>query len=239
MKKKEVIVLFSGGKDSFLATCKLIEDGFKTYLVTFENGCGLKAENAKNGVDRIAELYGKEKSEFLGVINVSGIWREFFLPFFNMKPSEILQEYGELNVSQFHCLTCRTAMYIWTIFKAKQLEISFIADGAREDQAFVIELPIMIEQFKILFKKFDIEFLLPVYNLNSDWELKNSLLVRGFLPKTIEPQCLLGVPLRDNSAPTLEIQNAVLTFYKKIIECKIPDLIKKYANIITTTKSEF
>jgi hypothetical protein len=173
------------------------------------------------------------------VKNVSGIWREFFLPYFNMKPSEVIKEFGELNVSQFHCLTCRSAMYIWTIIKAKQMGIKYVADGARKNQAFVIELPILIEQFKILFEKYDIEFLTPVYNLNSDWELKNSLLIRGFLPKTIEPQCLLGVPLKQDKAPSSEIQNAVLSFYNKTILPNIPNLIKKYENLVTTSKSEF
>ncbi len=46
MSKKEVLTLFSGGKDSFLATCLLIEEGFKVYMVTFENGAGVASHNA-------------------------------------------------------------------------------------------------------------------------------------------------------------------------------------------------
>lgn len=144
-KKKEAILLFSGGRDSFLAGCYLIEEGFKIYMVTFENGLGLAAHNAEHGAKRIIKRYGKDKAEFLGVHSVAGIWREFFLPYFNMKPSEILKEFGELTISQFHCLTCRSAMYIWAIIKAKQMRIKYLADGAREDQGFVIELPSMIE----------------------------------------------------------------------------------------------
>jgi adenylyl- and sulfurtransferase ThiI len=147
-RKKEAILLFSGGKDSFLAACQLIENGFKIHMVTFENGMGLAGHHAEHGARRIVKRYGVKKAEFLGVHPVAGIWRAFFLPYFNMPPSEIAKEYGELTISQFHCLTCRAAMYIWSVIKARQMKIGYIADGARKDQGFVIELPCMIDRFR-------------------------------------------------------------------------------------------
>jgi len=216
-KKKEVILLFSGGRDSFLAGCYLIEEGFKIYMVTFENGVGLAAHNAEHGAKRIIRRYGKDRAEFLGVYSVAGIWREFFLPYFNMKPSEISKEFGELTISQFHCLTCRSAMYIWTIIKARQMGIRYIADGAHKDQGFVIELPNMIEKFRDFFTEYSIELLLPVWDLASDWERKNLLLLRGFVPKTLEPQCLIGVSLPGGKTPDTEIQKAVENYFDKIV----------------------
>jgi hypothetical protein len=162
--------------------------------VTFENGLGLGGYNAEHGANRIKSRYGNEKVKFLGVQNVAGIWRKFFLPYFNMKPSEIKKEYGELTISQFHCLTCRSSMYIWSIIKAKQMRVKFVADGARKDQGFAIELPNMISRFKSFFSGYSIELLLPVYELDSGWERKNLLMLRGFVPKVLEPQCLVGVP---------------------------------------------
>ncbi len=38
----------------------------------------------------------------------------------------------------------------------------------------------------------------PLENLKDDWDLKNELLMRGIIPKTIEPQCLLGCTLNKN-----------------------------------------
>jgi len=215
--RKEAILLFSGGRDSFLAGCYLMEEGFKIYMVTFENGVGLSAHNAEHGAKRIIKRYGKDKAEFLGVHSVAGIWREFFLPYFNLKPSEILKEFGELTISQFHCLTCRSAMYIWSIIKVKQMGIKYIADGARKDQGFVIELPNMIEKFRNFFAEYGIELLLPVWDLASDWERKNFLLLRGFVPKTLEPQCLIGVSLPGGKIPDEEIQKAVGNYFDKIV----------------------
>jgi hypothetical protein len=213
----EIILLFSGGRDSFLAGCYLIEEGFKIYMVTFENGVGLAAHNAEHGAKRIIERYGKDKAEFLGVHSVAGIWREFFLPYFNMKPSEISKEFGELTISQFHCLTCRSAMYIWAVIKAGQMGIKYIADGAHKDQGFVIELPNMIKKFRDFLAEYSIELLLPVWDLESDWERKNLLLLRGFIPKTLEPQCLIGVGLPGGRTPDEEIQKAAENYFDKVI----------------------
>ncbi len=236
--KEEVLLLFSGGKDSFLSACLLIEDGFKVNMVTFKNGAGLGCSNAKHGAERIIKRYGEDKAKFLGIRNIVGIWREFFLPYFNMKPSEIIQEYGELTISQSNCLTCRSAMYTWSVIKAKKCKIKYIADGARRDQGFVIELPIMIEKFKQFLSEYSIKLLLPVYELDSDWKRKNLLLQRGFVPKTLEPQCIIGVPLSGGKAPDEKIQQAVESFFEKIVLPRAREIIKNQINIILDKGNE-
>jgi len=147
-----------------------------------------------------------------------------------MKPSEISKEFSELTISQFHCLSCRSAMYIWTIIKARQMGIKYIADGARKDQGFVIELPNMIEKFRDFFVEYSIELLLPVWDLESDWERKNLLLLRGFIPKTLEPQCLIGVPLPGGRTPDEEIQKAVENYFDKVILPRARKLIATQEN---------
>lgn len=226
---KKTILLFSGGKDSFLSACYLIEKGFRIFMVTFENGAGLQAYNSEHGAKRIIERYGEDRVSFLGVQCIAGIWREFFLPYFNMKPSDIINNFGELTISQFHCLTCRSSMYIWSIIMAQQMGIKYIAEGARHCQAFVIELPIMINKFREFLSKYSIKLLLPIYNLESDWERKNLLLLRGFVPKTLEPQCLIGVPLPNNASPDQDIQLATLKYFEKIIVPRAERIIKEQA----------
>lgn len=98
-------MLFSGGKDSFLSACKTIEEGEAISMVTYVNGAGYKGENAKHGADRIIERYGKDNAEFLGVVDISGIWRNFFVPYFNMTPEEVMEKYGAVTPSQFNCTT--------------------------------------------------------------------------------------------------------------------------------------
>ena len=64
---KEVLILFSGGKDSFLSTLLMLDKGYKVNLVTFDNGYDLKSENVLIGAKRIQKKYGVEKVKILGV----------------------------------------------------------------------------------------------------------------------------------------------------------------------------
>jgi len=218
-----VICLYSGGKDSHLAACLLVKEGYRVHLVTFENGAGMAGKNAEHGAKRMIERFGDDAVKYLGLYSTVSFWREFFLPFFNMKPVEIQQEFGQITISQFNCLSCRSAMYVVAIKLADQHQITAIADGARSIQGFVIELPCMIEQFKSFLNEYGLEFLYPVLELENDWRLKNLLLSYGFVPKTIEPQCLLGAPLK--GIPDEEIQEAVVKCFRQLIVPKAKELI--------------
>lgn len=230
--------MFSGGRDSFLSACYLIEDGFKVCMATFENGVSLQTHNAAHGARRIVERYGKRKAEFLGVHNMAGIWRQFLLPYFNMKPTEIIKEYGELTISQFNCLTCRSAMYVWSIIAARQRKVDYIAEGARRVQGIIVELPDIITRLRNLVSDYSIKLLLPVYELDSDWEKKNALLLRGFVPKTLESQCLIGVPLPSGKPPDREAQESAARFFDKIILPRARGTIAKNAKIILGGSTE-
>ncbi len=230
---EKVLQLFSGGKDSFLSTCKLAEQGYTVLLITYKNGCSLCIQNTKHEVERLIKKYG-EKVHFLGYYPTVGIWREFFLPFLNLKPSEIKEKYGEITYSQFNCLTCRTTMYLYSIVFCNYLGIKKISDGARPSQGFVVELPSMLERYEKLLSKYEIELLLPVQYIDSDWTVKNELLLRGIVPKTLEPQCLIGVPLPNGKKPDEDIIQGTLKFFDEEMYPKCYELlctIEKVINI--------
>lgn len=191
--------MLSGGRDSFLAACRLLEDNAlncKLIMVTYDNGCSYRSNDAKIVADRIIARYGDDRAEYIGVYKISGVIREFFAPYFNMKPSDQAREFAGLTPSQFHCLICRTSMYLYSIWIALLNGASYIAEGGREDQGFVIELPGMAkERFRDLVEKAGLELLLPVYDLNNNWIRDNELLNRGYNCKSLEPKCLIGYPL--------------------------------------------
>lgn len=190
MSSKKVILMLSGGRDSFLAACRLLEDPSDYYLLmaTYDNGCSYCSDNAKIVADRIIAKYGKNRAEYLGVYKISSVIREFFSPYFNMKPEEQMKLFAGLTPSQFHCLICRTSMYIYSIWLALLNNASYISEGGRQDQEFVIELPGMAkERFPNLVKMAGLEdLLLPVYELNDNWIRDNELLARGYLCKSYE-----------------------------------------------------
>ncbi len=101
--------------------------------------------------------------------------------------------------------------------------IGYVADGARISQGFAIELPSMIKEFIKFFGEFSIQLLFPVLFLQSDWKLKNLLLSRGFIPKTFEPQCLIGAPI--NKVLDDEVQEAVVNYFKESILPRAKEII--------------
>lgn len=220
-----VLLMLSGGRDSFLSACRLLEDPkhFNVKMVTYDNGCSYRSGNAKLTADRIIQKYGDNRVEYLGVRKISGIIREFFSPYFNMKPQEQLDRFKGMTPSQFHCLICRTSMYIYSIWLCKYYGFSYIAEGGRKSQQFVVELPGMIqERYASLVRSQGIELLLPVYGLDSDWDRDNALLRLGFICKCFEPKCLIGVPVEGSIDESVIL--GVHTYYDEEILPRISEL---------------
>ena len=224
---KKVLVLFSGGKDSLLSTLLLIEQGYQVYLVHYDNSLEIGKNNVKNGFKRLEKKYGSDKVKFIGIKRIEAIFRELIKDFYNTKANIIVKKYGNISISQFNCLACRLAMYIQTIIICKQLNINLVADGARVSQKFAIEQQEMLDLFKVLFKKYNIEILFPVKDLKSDFQEKNELLIRGIIPKGNETQCLLGMPL-ENDLRDKEMEDAVKKVYEELLFKKIDLLINRY-----------
>lgn len=228
--KKNALVLFSGGKDSFYASLLILEKGYNVKLLTYENGCGLKSENAIETAKRIQLKYGIDRVEILGVLRTAAIWREFAYLFYNKTISEILKQYGNTTISQLNCLSCRLAMYVMTIILSKKMDIQLVVDGARKSQLFAIEQDVLLEKFQKFFDKYNLKIDFPLKDLQDDFELKNQLLIRNFVPKTLEPQCLLGMPLSSKEM-TQEIIDATTNVFEELLLPKAYELIDKYKNI--------
>lgn len=95
---KECLVLFSGGKDSFLSTIYLIEQGYKVILVHFDNGQTIGINNVKIGYKRLLKKYGSEKVSYIGTKNISCFFRNFIIKTYNMYLEEINKKYGNITI---------------------------------------------------------------------------------------------------------------------------------------------
>ena len=225
MDEKTIILMLSGGRDSFLAACRLLDDSenYKIKMVTFDNGCSYQSGNAGKVAERIAEKYGTDRAKYLGVYKIGGIIREFFFPYFNMKPSEQVLRFQGMTPSQCHCLMCRTGMYICSIWLAQRENAQIIAEGGRRDQQFVIELPGMaLDRYQKLVNRAGFTLKLPVYDLDNDWERDNELLRKSYLCKTYEPKCLIGVPVNDSIDQS--VIDGVHAYYDNVILPQIEKL---------------
>lgn len=229
MNKEKILVLFSGGLDSMLVTCKMIEAGYHTVLVHYDNGCSRGSKNVKVAAQRLIDRYGNDSVSFWGIGLTAGYFKVLRDKVWNMSPSELNKKYPELYPHQFNCLACRTAMYIYSILLCKKLNINVIAEGAIKSQLFAIEQDKMLEQYQNLLNKYNIKLLTPVLDLESDYERKIELLIRGILTYACEDKCFLGVPM-SKKLTEAEEQAVVDVYNNELLELS-RKLIKKSETI--------
>lgn len=226
--------MYSGGLDSMLSCIRLINAGFKVYLIHYNNGSIIGTENIQEGIKQLEKKYG-DKIEYIGIGNTTGIFRNYrrINDIENMTAREIAEKYGELSVSQYRCLVCRMSMYTYTIALAKVKNIRYIAEGARKSQLFGIEQPELVEEFKKLCNKYDIKLLLPVYELTKDNEREAEILMNGLEPIQYESKCLLGYPISqplNNTELTdlkLIYQQLIFEQFKDIDDQNFQQLLKR------------
>ena len=58
---KDVLILFSRGKDSFLSTLIILNKEYRVNLVIFDNGQKLKSKNILIGAKKIKNKFGEDK----------------------------------------------------------------------------------------------------------------------------------------------------------------------------------
>jgi len=119
------------------------------------------------------------------------------------------------------------------IMKCKELGIHYIAEGTRKVEGFAIQRPGMLDRFRQFLAQYSIELLLPIYDVKSNWERKNLILMRNFVPKSLEPQCLVGVPLPDDPLPE-EVLQAVEVYFEKYILPRAKQMIEMHSKITGT-----
>lgn len=213
--KKEVILMYSGGLDSFLSCIRLVNQGYKVYLLHFDNGSSIGTENIQIGAERLQKMY-KDNVEFLGIASTAAkfIYYRELVNIENLNALELYEKHGKISISQYRCLLCRMAMYTYAISLAKKMNIKYIAEGARKSQLFAIEQQELINEFKNLCNKYEIELLTPVIDLDDDYQKENELLDNGFLPIANEGKCLLGYQM-DRELTKEEIED-IKKFYTSI-----------------------
>lgn len=227
---KDVLILFSGGKDSFLSTLIMLNKGYRVNLVTFDNSQELNSKNVLIGAKKIKNIFGEDKVNIIGIKKTDAIFRELICSFYNYDTNYINKKFGKITISQFNCLSCRLSMYILSIIICKKENIKLVVDGARKSQLFAIEQEPMIKEFKKIFKNFNLEIIFPVLNETDDYSIKNKILANGFVPKMNEGQCLLGVPIL-NASMNDDILEGCLNVYIKELYPKIERIIETYKNI--------
>lgn len=218
---KSVALLFSAGRDSFLAACRLVEDGYFVHLIGADNGCMSNVDGICETAKRLVEHYGTERILWGGVCSIASEFNRLRHVYGSFTLQELAAKYPALRPAQVTCLLCHTCMYHMAINYCHMVHVNMIAEGARANQRFIIVYPQMRERYERLAAQNGIGLLWPVYDVKSDWERKLELAGRGFVPKTFEPQCWLGCPL--GSELTSNEVDSLIRFYDDIMQYEEQD----------------
>lgn len=222
---KKALLMLSGGRDSFLSACELIKDGYQVYLVTYNNGHMAQTENVKALSDRLEKVFGNDRIKQAGIYLIAQNIRPLLEKALNSEPSELCKDYPHLLLGQLNCLVCHTVMYFHSIAYCKAREIDTIAEGAREEQKFFVELPEMKKRYERLCEKYGLMLRMPVYDLKSDARRKEMLGEWNFNPKSYEPQCWVGCPMLKEL--TSEQRSCLANYYDYEIEPHAESVIQR------------
>ena len=94
------------------------------------------------------------------------------------------------------------------------MNINYIAEGARKSQLFAIEQEELLNEFKNLCNKYNIELLTPVLEVENDYEKENEIFMWDINLCAYEAKCLLGYPM--NRKLTIEEINDIKNLYTSI-----------------------
>lgn len=210
---KDVLLMYSGGKDSTLAAIRLVKKGYQVHFIHFDNGYMCDT-------DKPFLTYKKSFSNLDGYyfpyqfssINIQKEFESLFQDWKFASGNKI--NHGSID-SEIQCLSCRSAMYLTAIAIAQLYGYKYIAEGARMSQKFLIEQPIMLKKFEELANQFGIKLLFPVLTLDDDKTEIEELLNAGFSAKSWESKCLLGREAKDK---TSKDNDEILTYYNTHIK---------------------
>lgn len=192
---KKCSVLFSGGLDSSLAVCSMVEKGYVPELLHFNQGALISNNLVSIRYNELKTVY----TGYLGNIhffNVSGLFRKIALV-------SLEEDINKYNVSLV-CLGCKLAMHVQSIIFCKKNDINVMADGSTERQKrYNEQREVALDFIKDLYNQYGIMYENPVYNLNKK-EIKYGLFDRGMTIQPLEDTCLFSNTFSISSDDVIE-----------------------------------
>lgn len=213
-KDNDVLLLYSGGKDSTLAAIRLYNAGYNIHFIHFDNG---HMRDQDKPYLTFQETFGASDDFYfdyeLSSVDIKPIFEEYYSNWSTSNDPSL--------TSEIRCLSCRMAMYTKAIEIAKEKGFKYIAEGARISQKFMLEQIPITNRLKELAASQGIKLLLPVLYVNDDQQEIEELLANGHSSKTWESKCLIGKPAKDK---TDEDKIAIIDYYDSVLK---PNVLKK------------
>ena len=225
---KDILVMFSGGKDSFLTACRLASKGYKVHLLSFNNGCVFGEEAVRHGAQRLINRFG-DRIEFDGIYLTVASIRRFERNIMRSTVSQLNDNYGSVTFTQLRCAHCQTAMWAAAIAYCVAKAIPEVACGYRKDDLFCTGSEMYRQRMVALANKFNINVQFPVLDSYTDTERDNELCHFSFMPQVFEPKCMEGMPAVRRLEGDEETQ--LLSYLKSVVFPQMEEEIKNHVPI--------
>ncbi len=213
---KDVLLLYSGGKDSTLSAIRLHNAGYNVHFIHFDNG---HMKDTDKPYLTYCRSFNPDDGYFFSYLHKSVDIKWLFKSYYESYESK---NQDPALLSEIRCLSCRMAMYTEALRIAKNKGYKYIADGARISQKFLLEQPVFLKHLEALAASYDIKLLFPVLELTDDQEEIKELLANGQSAKTWESKCTIGTPAKDK---TKEDEETLISFYKKSLKPRMENNI--------------
>lgn len=231
---EKYLVMFSGGKDSFLTACRILNGGDNVVLLSFNGGSMIAEKNLKHGAERLIQRYGQDKVEYVGIYPTIALIQRLNSNWIHMSQKQLGAEYPNVTNCQFQCLHCQTAMWISAIAYCNAKGIKYIACGYRKSDIFCTGSQEYMYRISKVAQHFNCYIETPVWDVDNDWERDQEMLFNQFVPKVLEPKCLIGrAPLK--GLPKEE-HDDMIKYFDKNIDSKLIELVNSLTPILKNIK---
>lgn len=231
MVNPKVLVLWSGGKDSLLTTCKLLHEGRDVILFSCNNGSLVAEEYLGHGVRRLQAIYG-ERVTYAGVYSIVSWVLQLGEWWTNTPLGEIAKDYPNLTWTHVRCLHCQTAMWLSALAYAKAKGVMEVAAGYKAMDEFCTGIQGYWECIRDVARAHGIGVRFPCSEITTDFERDALLCQCGLYPKVFEPKCMQGTPA---THLTEEAQSDLVSYTRShllpIMGCGVDDMCKVFNNI--------
>lgn len=223
--KDDVLVLFSGGKDSFLTAAMLAEKGMSVRLFSCNNGAVAAEENLLHGAKRLQSRYGDQSVVYEGVYHTASIIQRLNRSWMYSSWRDLGEKYPHMINAQIQCLHCQAAMWVAAVAYAKAKGIPTIAAGYHDYDEFCTGCSWFSDCVSGFAKAYGISTRFPVWT-ESDWKdgwrRDIEMIDRFFDPAVLEPKCMLGMPARKL---TDSESSEMMRFFGDWLQPKMKDLV--------------
>lgn len=217
--KSDVLVLFSGGRDSSLVACLLASQGANVHLLTCNNGVSI-------GCDLSAYRYNEIKSclssRIVGrtIVSTMGLFRRIAL-------ANIEQDFERFHKNLI-VLGSQLAIHTEAVIYCRNRGLAAVASGFTAYQSsFAEQMPAAITRLTSFLREFDIDYATPISGYQSADEVKYRLLDFGVSTKSLEAVSIFSDTFSD---PT---SDQVLAY----LEAKLP-VCRDYISLKCGTASQ-